>query len=164
MSTSTPLRTATVAAIAVAVLATSGCSWFRKDNVFAQPAEARPLEVPPDLDRPGASTAPVGSVTRSQVGAPSASALGFAVPGARDATYQRVGQALEGIEGVTVVSRAELLGTFDVSYQGSNFLLRVVQQSEASSYVSALDPRGVAPEGPAAGQLIERLRTQLGGG
>ena len=160
------LRTATVAAIAVAVLAISGCSWFRKNSAYALPAESRPLEVPPDLDRPtGAAAttdAPPAAVSRSQVGVPAA-ALGFAVAGARDAVYQRVGQALDGHQGVCIASRAELLGSYDVSFQGSNFLIRVVQQNEATSYVSAVDPRGVTPEGPAAGMLIDHLRGVLGG-
>ena len=73
------LRTATIAALAVAVLATSGCSWFRKNNAYAMPAESRPLEVPPDLDRPtGAAAttdAPPAAVSRSQVGVPGMLAL-----------------------------------------------------------------------------------------
>lgn len=169
MHSTSLIRTATVALVAGTVLATSGCGWFRKGNVFAQPAETRPLEVPPDLDRPAAAgvaaTPAPASVTRSQMtAAQPAMSLGFAVPGSRDAVYERVGQALDGIAGVTVSSRAVLLGSYDVNYQASNFLIRVVQQSETSSYVSAVDPRGVAPEGPAAAQLIDQLRAQLGGG
>lgn len=159
-------RTAAVAVLATAVIATSGCSWFRKGSAFAQPAETRPLEVPPDLDRPGAAAAaaPASSVTRSAMApAPATTGLGFAIPGQRDASYQRVGQALQAIPGVTIVARAELLGSYDINYEGSNFLIRVVQQSETNSYISAVDPRGVAPEGPAAGKLIGLLRAQLGG-
>ncbi|MDO5505829.1 MAG: hypothetical protein Q4F49_06005 [Pseudoxanthomonas suwonensis] len=166
MRSTTSIRTATVAALAFALVATTGCSWFRnKNNAFAQPAETRPLEVPPDLDRPGSAVAAApASVSRSEVGAPATAGLGFAVPGARDATYQRVGQALDATAGVTIASRAELLGTFDVSYEGSSFLVRVVQQNENSSYVSAVDARGVAPEGPAAAKLMQQLQAQLGGG
>ena len=52
------LRTAALSALVVAVLATSGCSWFRKENaLYAQAPENRPLEVPPDLDRPGTAGA-----------------------------------------------------------------------------------------------------------
>ena len=35
------------------MLTASGCSWFRKDKgAYAEAPEDRPLEVPPDLDRP----------------------------------------------------------------------------------------------------------------
>ena len=30
----------------------SGCHWFKKDTGFTQAGDARPLEVPPDLDLP----------------------------------------------------------------------------------------------------------------
>ena len=33
----------------VLAAAVSGCHWFRKDDVFAQTGDNRPLEVPPDL-------------------------------------------------------------------------------------------------------------------
>lgn len=167
MRSTSLIRTATVAVLAAGVIATSGCSIFRsKDNVFAQPAETRPLEVPPDLDRPGAEPAAApSSVSRSQIGSPASAAqqLGFAVAGDRDAVYQRVGQALEATPGASINSRAELLGSYDVNYQGSSFLIRVVQQGEGRAFVSAVDARGVAPEGEAAASLIASLQAMLGG-
>src|SRR5690606_225283 len=97
------LRTAAVSALAVAVLATSGCGWFRKENApYAQAPENRPLEVPPDLDRPRATGALAtpdqpASVTRSDMqagaGAPAAG-TGFAVAGDRDAVFAQVGEVL----------------------------------------------------------------------
>jgi hypothetical protein len=72
--------------------------------------------------------------------------LGFTVPGERDAVFAKVGDALAATEGVTVASRAQLLGTYDVSYEGSDFLVRVTKV-DAGVYISAVDPRGL----PAAG-------------
>lgn len=179
------LRTAVLAVLVVSVFAASGCRWFRKGNPYNQSAEARPLEVPPDLDRPntaGALGAP-SSVTRSSMSGtpaqpqgtaaatPAASAQapaaapagsGFTVPGTRQEIFDKVGQALAGVPGVTIASKAQLLGTYDVSYEGSNFLVRVTEV-EAGVYVSAVDPRGVAASGAAPAKLMAALRSALGG-
>lgn len=173
MSRSNPrARTALLAALAAAVLGTSGCGWFRKENaLYAGSPESRPLEVPPDLDRPrteGAMALPETpqSVTRSQMGtqqsAPAASATGFGVAGERDQIFARVGEALNGIDGVVVVGSAQLLGTYDVTYEGSAFLIRVAATGEGA-YVSAVDPRGVPAAGEAPARLIAALRAQIGG-
>lgn len=160
------------AVLAVAVLGTSGCGWFRKDaQVYRMSAESRPLEVPPDLDLPDTSGAmtPASpepqSVLRSQVGTSAAAAapagVGFAVAGSREEVYARVGAALEAIDGVAIASRAELLGSYDVTYRGSAFLVRVTP-AQAGSYVSAVDPRGVPATGEAPVALVAALRAALG--
>jgi uncharacterized lipoprotein len=160
------------AVLAVAVLGTSSCGWFRKDaQVYRMSAESRPLEVPPDLDRPdsaGAITPTQStpqSVLRSEVGASAAAStpagIGFAVAGSRAEVYARVGAALEAIDGVTIASRAELLGSYDVNYRGSDFLVRVTPAQDGS-YVSAVDPRGVQATGDAPVALISALRAALG--
>ena len=165
------LRTAALSALAVALLATSGCGWFRKDHaLYAQAPENRPLEVPPDLDRPGTAGAmevpgQPASVSRSEIGAAGAQDAGatrFAVAAERDAVFEQVGRALAATEGLTVVSSAQLLGTYDVSYQDSNFMVRIAS-TEGGSYVSAVDPRGQPAQGEAARKLIAALRTQIGG-
>jgi uncharacterized lipoprotein len=180
------LRTATLALLVVAVFAASGCRWFRRNNPYNQSAETRPLEVPPDLDRPSTAAA-LGaptSVTRSgmagtpvqgvapaqppagqqavaqpsaaQAPAASASGSGFTVPGERDAVFNQVGEALAAVPGATIASKAQLLGTYDVNYEGSNFLVRVTKV-DAGVYVSAVDPRGVAAGGEAAAKLMAAL-------
>ena len=164
------VRIAAVAAVALAVLGTTGCKWFRKNNdLYAQSPESRPLEVPPDLDRPRADGAmalpPVGSVTRSSVGTPGAStssATGFTVAGDRDQLFARVGEALAATEGLTVVNRAQILGTYDVDYEGTKFLVRIVKV-DAGAYISAVDPRGLPAAGEAPAKLIAALKTALGG-
>lgn len=163
------LRTAALSALAVAVLATSGCSWFRKEHaLYAAAPENRPLEVPPDLDRPGTTGAmqipeQPASVTRSDMAAPAAAGgTGFAVAAAPDEVFTRVAQVLASTAGVTVVSSAELLGTFDLNYEDSNFMIRVAR-TEGGSYVGAVDPRGQPAQGEAARKLIAALRAQMGG-
>ncbi|OHE85308.1 MAG: hypothetical protein A2579_09495 [Lysobacterales bacterium RIFOXYD1_FULL_69_11] len=180
-------RIAVAGALAVTLLATSGCSWFRKgDALYAQSPESRPLEVPPDLDLPRtAGAAPQGSVTASgqsiatqapaapapapAVGASAgatatatAQTQGFTTSGTRDEVYARVGELLGGIEGVEIASRAELLGAYDVNYEGANFLVRV-SEVQAGAYVSAVDPRGMPATGDAPAKLIAALQGAIGG-
>ena len=71
-----------------------------------------------------------------------------------------MGTALEGIAGVAIATRAQVLGSYDVSYQGSDFLVRV-SEVEGGAYVSAVDPRGVPATGEAAVQLIAALQAAL---
>jgi uncharacterized lipoprotein len=174
MRSNVSLSRAVVAGVLLAVIATSGCSWFRKGNkLYAEAPENRPLEVPPDLDQPrtdgamampaaGSATASGQAAARPTQAAPASSANGFTVSGNRDDTFTKVGDALAKVEGLTVSSRAQLLGAFDVSYEGSNFLVRV-STVEAGSAVSAVDPRGLPATGPAPAKLIASLKSALGG-
>lgn len=166
-------RAAVVGLIVVGLLGTTGCGWFRKgDKLYAKSAESRPLEVPPDLDLPrtgGATATPASSVTASGLASAgpvaastSATAIGFTTPGTRDEVFNKVGDALSGIDGVNIASRAQLLGAFDVNYGGSNFLVRV-SAAEAGAYVSAVDPRGLPATGESPTKLIAALKAAIGG-
>ena len=168
-----PIRFLAVAALALAVLGASGCSCFRKGNdLYAQSPENRPLEVPPDLNLPdtsGAMKLPGGdatqSVSRSSM-APAAAATsntGFTVAGERDAVFDRIGQVLAATDGVTIASKAQILGTYDVDYEGSKFLLRVTKVQDGA-YVSAVDPRGLPASGDAPVKLVAALKAALGAG
>jgi uncharacterized lipoprotein len=166
MSTFRSSRTAAVVLFAVAVLGTAGCHWFRRGDTeaYRNSPESRPLEVPPDLDQPDTSTAMAlppagGSVMRSQVGAQQAP--GFSVPGQRDAVFAKVGDALAATAGVTIATKAQLLGTYDVSYEGSDFLVRLVQDGD-NVQVTTVDPRGVAANGPAQMKLLAAIKSALG--
>jgi len=170
MSASASLSRAVVGVLVLALLASSGCSWFRKGNkLYAEAPENRPLEVPPELERstadaPGTATGPVtasGQGSGPARASTGASSVGFSVPGTREAAYERVGTALAAVPGVTIASRAQLLGAFDVNYEGSNFLVRV-STVEAGAYVSAVDPRGLPASGEAPRKLIAALQAALG--
>ncbi|MEO5565565.1 MAG: hypothetical protein ABIR05_02735 [Luteimonas sp.] len=157
----------------VLVAAVSGCHWFRKDTGYQLSAESRPLEVPPDLDIAGANAAmklPAegsNSVTRSSM-TPTRSAAAtiatnsFIVPGERDAVFEKVGQALVATPGVTIASKAQLLGVYDVAFEGADFLVRV-SKVDAGVQVAAVDPRGVSATGAAATKLVAALKVALGG-
>lgn len=171
-------RTAPVSKAAAPIVAMflvaglSGCHWFGKKNeLYTQSAESRPLEVPPDLDRPSAERAMAlpnvgSSVSASSVagGAASTSSvapLGFNVAGDRDAVFGRVGDALAGIEGVAIANKASILGTYDIDYMDAKFLVRVTKAGDGA-YVSAVDPRGLPPAGEAPVKLIGALKAALG--
>ncbi|MGQ4659088.1 hypothetical protein [Lysobacter sp. F6437] len=126
----------------------------------ADPAAAGTAAAP---DAVGAAPAPApvppaGAATAN----PAAAAAGFNMAGSRDEAFARVDTALAGIEGVSVASRAKLLGVFDVNYQDVNFLVRV-SEVEAGAYVSAVDPRGMPATDAAAVQLIAQLQAALAG-
>ena len=165
-------RLVLIASAAVLAVGVSGCHWFSKrDSAYQMSPESRPLEVPPDLDRPtaeGAVPAPeVGtqSVSRSEMSAATqapSSNSGFTIAGDRDDIFNKVGAALAGTQGLTIASKAQLLGTYDVNYQGSNFLIRVTKV-DGGVYVSAVDPRGMPASSAAATQLVASLKASLGG-
>jgi hypothetical protein len=159
-------RIAIVIVMSVAVLGASGCRWFHKKDVYAMNPDQRPLEFPPAFDTAEAerslATTASGSVTRSslpgtQTKAPS---LGFTVPGDRATVFSRVGELLAATPGLTIASRAQLLGAFDVDYEGQKFLIRINEGSSGSS-VSAVDPRGQPADNAAANKVIAALRAAL---
>ncbi len=82
------------------------------------------------------------------------------VPGTRDQVFGQVGDALGGIPGVTIASSAQLLGSYDVGYEGSNFLIRLVAV-DAGVSVSAVDARGLPMSGEAPVKLIAALKAKL---
>ena len=158
---------ALIAAMSVAVLGASGCKWFRKDKYYGQDESQRPLEFPPAFDAGEAersANAAAGSVSRSSLTAAGTQArtLGFTVVGDRASVFAKVGDALAATPGLTVASRAQLLGAYDVDYQGQKFLVRV-SESGNGSLVSAVDPRGVPADNDAASKLIASLKATLGG-
>jgi uncharacterized lipoprotein len=167
MSTFRPSRAVAVVLLAGAVLGTAGCHWFHRGDsaAYRNSPESRPLEVPPDLNQPDTSNAMAlpptgGSVMRSSVGAQAAG--GFIVRGQRDEVFAKVGDALAAIPGVTIATKAQLLGTYDVSYEGNDFLVRMVQNGD-NVQVSTVDPRGVAANGPSQQKLLAAIKAALGG-
>ncbi|HDS1218039.1 hypothetical protein NJH49_02255 [Stenotrophomonas maltophilia] len=147
---------------------TTGCFKRGAKGDYALAPEMRPLEVPPDLNLPSASgenqVPRLASTTApAAVAAPAAPAVGntgFTIPGSKDEAFAKVGTALEGVQGVTIASRAQLLGSYDVAYEGSNFLVRVVAV-DAGAYVSAVDPRGLPATAEAPVKLIAALKAAL---
>ena len=148
--------------LAGVVVMASGCFGKGAKGDFALPEDQRRLEIPAAMVEAAAAPAGGSATAPAVVAAPAANvaANGFTVPGERDALYARVGQVLEGIDGLQIASRAQLLGSYDVAYQGENFLVRLVAV-EAGVYVSAVDPRGLPANGEGAKALVARLQAAL---
>ena len=160
-----------VLALAVAALAVGagGCRMFgKKSELYTQSTESRPLEVPPDLDRPSADRAMAlpaagGSVSASgmnNAGGGTAAPIGFNAAGDRDAVFAKVGEVLGATSGVAIASKAQILGTYDVDYMGAKFLVRVTKAGDGA-YVSAVDPRGLPPTGEAPVKLVGVLKAAI---
>lgn len=157
--------------LAMSIVGLSGCKWFHKGpkGDYALEAQARPLEVPPDLNVPstaGAMQVPTvatgGAAGAGQQAAPASNSSGFNVAGKRDDVFTQLGVALGTVDGLTIASSAQLLGSYDVSYQGVSFLVRV-SEIASGTYVSAVDPRGVPANGPESTRLMAELKNKLGG-
>lgn len=168
MRQTSTFRALSLTLLAVATIATTtGCFKRGAKGDYALAPESRPLEVPPDLNLPntaGAAAVPAlaSAVKPSPAAAAASAQSGFALSGSRDEVFTKVGEALAGIEGVNIASRAQLLGSYDIGYEGSNFLVRVVAV-DAGAYVSAVDPRGLPATDAAALKLVEALKARLGG-
>ena len=163
-------RVATLLVVATLVIGVSGCSMFgkKKSELYTQSGESRPLEVPPDLDRPSADRAMAlpgsgGSVTASgmnSAGGSTAAPIGFNAAGERDAVFAKVGEVLAATQGVKIASKAQILGTYDVSYMGADFLVRITKVGNGA-YISAVDPRGLPPTGDAPVKLLGALKAAI---
>lgn len=160
--TSTPrfTRTLLLGAVAIALVSTSGCGWFKSKSNYAQSMENRPLEVPPDLDLPDTSAATALPPTASAAAtAPTASDV--RLDDSAVAAYPRIGTVLETIPGVVINGRAEALGSYDVTYQGQSFLIRVQDSAGGGSRLLALSADGrILGTGPAA-ELMATVKSKL---
>lgn len=162
---SVPMRRAATVFLVLAVTASTGCSWLHRSStkLYASDPASRPLEVPPELDVSAASATGASASTTTAPSRPtSGQGIGFVVAGTRDEVFNKVGDALAATSGVTIASRAQVLGAFDVNYEGANFLVRV-SAADAGAYVSAVDPRGLPAQGDAPRKLVDALKGTLGG-
>lgn len=159
-----PARVALCTALVAALLASSGCSWFRGRSGYELAPENRPLEIPPDLDRPASDP---GMLIPDVAANPRLPARGAAVTGqafvirdAGESAWRRLGLALDRIDGVTINERAELLSVYNVSYEGETFLVKLAPSGD-SSRISAISPDGAEITTGAAGRLLALLKHRL---
>lgn len=138
----------------------AGCSWFKSKSNYLSSTETQPLEVPPGLSLPDTSSAtslpPVGGAGV----APTRSNTDLQLSGSATDAYPKIGAALEGIDGVVINGRAEALGSYDVTYQGQSFLVRV-QDSMGGSRLIALSPDGRVLTGGPAAALMAAIKSKL---
>tara|TARA_R110002020_G_scaffold86363_54_gene212961 strand:- start:1872 stop:2414 length:543 start_codon:yes stop_codon:yes gene_type:complete len=168
-----------VATLAVAVLASSGCSWIRNkwgnEAEYQASRQNQPLEVPPGLDVPstaGAVTVPDANpnAPRTPVaeGVPSSAGQAyvegiesFTLADSVSSSYRRIGIALGKIEGATVGNRAQLLNSYEVSYKGVTVLVRA-EAADGQTRVVALGSDGQPVRSGVATELLAVLKARLG--
>jgi uncharacterized lipoprotein len=164
-STSRLSRSLIIGAVIMALVSTSGCHWakrkFSNKNDYSQSPESRPLEVPPDLSTPNTSNAlsipPASSLSSS--GQPTGEG-GITVAGTSSANWPRVGAILETTDGVVINGRAEALSSFDVGYQGQDFLIRIEDVSGQSHIIAISSNGNILRAGPAS-TLLAILKSKL---
>lgn len=176
-------RTVLAATLAAVVLAGSGCSvlhrttsiFHRHNSDYQRSQENRPLEVPPDLDTPATDPSmqipdarPAGSPAAGDANGVSLSAgalnadPGFTLVDTTAGAWERLGKALDRIDGVTVSQRAQLIGSFEVQYKGQTLLLRVTASGQQAVRVDAFGGNGSPARTPEAVELLGLLRGRLG--
>jgi uncharacterized lipoprotein len=110
---------------AVAPLALGACSWFKPKSDWDKAVEARPLEIPPDLEAPPRSN----DMVVPETGGASATAASSPRPAARratgidglhvadgvDSTWQRIGLALERANLGQIASKDEAGRTYELT-------------------------------------------------
>ena len=156
-----PLLLIGIASLSI-VVASSGCSWIRNKTSYQSSKEGSPLEVPPDLDRPDTSAAtglPLASTAGAPASAPTSARFGHLDVSAAEA-FPKVGEILNSTPGVVVNGRAEALSSYDVTYKGESFLLRVLDSTSGSRLV-ALAPDGRLLTAGAAAELIAAVKAKL---
>jgi uncharacterized lipoprotein len=150
----------------VLVSATSSCSWLRKRTNYQASKQTNPLEIPPGLDTPNTSGAlivpAVGGGSTSTAAGPVATPVEtFTVNDSLESTWRRMGLALNRIEGVTVTGSAQALGSYDVRYDGVNYLVRAENGGENTTRITAFTPSGAAAANSPAARLLGILKSRL---
>jgi uncharacterized lipoprotein len=146
-------------ALALAVLGTSGCGWFKTHNDYARSVENRPLEVPPDLDMPETSNQ-LPLPASASLGASAQAPAGFVIAESPEGLWPRLGVALQSIDGVSITGSAQSLGSYDVSYGGQSFLVRI-ENTAGQSRVSAISPSGQVLRAGPASVLLDMVKGKL---
>ncbi|MEO8002204.1 MAG: hypothetical protein ABI644_10030 [Arenimonas sp.] len=144
----------------VLVSATTGCSWLKKRVGYGNSKQTAPLEIPPGLDAPSTANALIvpnveGTTVRGE-----AAVETFTVNDSLESTWRRMGLALNRIEGVTVTGSAQALGSYDVRYQGLNYLIRAENAGETTR-ITAFTSEGAAAANSPAGRLLGILKSRL---
>jgi uncharacterized lipoprotein len=141
--------------VAALASANSGCGWFKPKSNYQESVENRPLEVPPDLNLPDVSAATALPPAVGLGSGQAASGLQITLEDSATVAFPRVGKALGQIEGVVINGQAEALGSYDVTYQGQSFLIRLQDLSTGGSRIMALSPDGrILNTGPAAALTV----------
>jgi len=156
-------RVLLLAVLFAMLTAAGGCRWFRGESPYELRPESRPLDVPPDLDRPRVDPAlAVPAVASAAPATAAARAVdSFVIQNdTPDSVWRRLGAALARVDGVEITERAQLLNAYNVTFEGQSFLLRT-QADGGDTRVFAVGGDGRALSGGASARLLAILRQRL---
>jgi uncharacterized lipoprotein len=158
-------RSLLIGAVVVALASTSGCHWvkhkFSSKNDYSTSPESRPLEVPPDLNAPDTSNAmAIPTASGLSSGGSATGAGGITVAGTSADNWPKVGAILAATDGVVINGRAEALSSYDVSYQGQDFLIRI-EDVNGQSHIIAISSNGQVLRAGPASVLLATLKAKL---
>lgn len=165
------IRAVLAGALGATLLATSGCHWFhRSGNAdYQKSVENRPLEIPPDLDKPAADASMqipnnrgMSTASSSAIASPVAgSDASFTVSDTPAGTWTRLGNSLAHIDGVAITQRAQALSSYEVQYKGAAFLLRASAEGTVSR-INAIGTDGQVTHSAQANELLGLLHDRIG--
>lgn len=138
---------------------TIACSWFKPRPEFEGVETAKPLVIPPDLNKPYDRDALI-IPSKSLIGANAKSndaVTSFLVKDNVDSVWKRMGGVLPTIEGVEVVNTVASIKSYEVRYGAETFLINI-QTSGSQTQVRALAPDGSISKSNVAGQLLAQLK------
>lgn len=146
------------------LLSTTACSVFRADTGYNKAVEQRPLEVPPELDQPvvNQGMAVPGERSNNVTGMSSLGSSNFMMDEGVSSAWDRIGNALNSMEGITIKNQSRMLSMFSVQQAGSTVLIRVTSKGADSTLVEAINSEAKPVDTPQTRALIGKLKQQLG--
>jgi uncharacterized lipoprotein len=140
----------------------AGCSWFRSRPEYQGVEISKPLAIPADLSKPK---------NRDALQIPSKTLLGenarspeqvanFMLNEESGKVWTRLGVALDGIEGVEVLNKAESIKSYEVRYKGEIFLISA-QANGDKTRVVAIGVDGTVQQSAVSSELLAKLKTIL---
>lgn len=140
----------------------AGCSWFRSRPEYQGVEISKPLAIPADLSKPKSRDAlqiPSKTLLGENAKSPDQVA-NFVVDDAQANVWKRLGGALDAIEGVEVLNKAESINSYEVRYNAEVFLISA-QANDAKTRVVAIGVDGAVQQSGASTQLLAKLKTLL---
>jgi uncharacterized lipoprotein len=140
----------------------AGCSWFRSRPEYEGVEISKPLAIPADLNKPKSRDAlqiPSKTLLGENAKSPDQVA-NFMVDDTQTNVWTRIGTALDGIEGVEVLNKAEGIKSYEVRYNSEIFLIST-QANDAKTRVLAIGVDGAVQQSGVSGQLLAKLKAAL---
>ena len=140
----------------------AGCSWFRSRPEYQGVEISKPLVIPADLSKPKSRDAlqiPSKTLLGENAKSPD-QVVNFIVNDEAGKVWTRLGTALEGIEGVEVLNKAESIKSYEVRFKAETFLISA-QLDNDKTRVVAIGVDGAVRQSGVSSELLARLKTAL---